>query len=650
MRPHRSWLPRVVGWVLVPALGVILRMAPAMGPPGGTWTHDEAGHYRLVATLVADGHLPTPDRFTDLPDGRDLGRFLPLAFYHACAVGSRVLAALGVRDFDLGLHWLMAVFGALVAWPVWLGARALGARPWGAVVATLVAVAAPAHLQRTTAFLLRYEGLGTVLATAHLALAAAALSALSPRQALIRSILSGLALVGALATWRVTLVVPALEIAVVVALAIWRPPGPAVRRWAVATAVALVASGLLFEYLRSQSFLLSPIPITIAAAVAMLHLPTVTAPASRRAARTAMLVLGIGAALAAATRWGASGDYGAVGAVVRSRLSGASRADWLTLDPIVAVMLTVLEFRVTDPRAFVGPGMFSALGLWLVAAPVVIWSLGARRTRSGDPGLEEARRFMIGLALGLVALTLLITRNRILLAPVVAILAGPMVTALAPGAGTRRSWAARATLVALVPCVAFLARDAVGLARADRPTLEPGWVEVLAWLREHTPPATPVLSAWERGYEIQLHARRPTIVDGLLESPVNRRHLVGSARAFLARSPDSLAALCRGWGVEYVVVPPARALFGVAMAARDPLVYRLMAGRGLSPEQGNRVLVRMMLAGTAEPPFVPVFERGGYRVYRRPPDGAGVTTAPARAILPASTIPLPSPGASARDR
>jgi hypothetical protein len=685
-----TWLPRLAGWVLVPALGVMLRLAPLGGAPGNTWTFDAAGHYRLVVEQVTHGHLPTPDRFADLPEGRRLGRFLPLGFYHAAAGWQRMAAGLGARDLDRNLEVLMALFGALVAWPVWSAARALGAHRWAAAFAALVAVLAPAHLQRTTAFLLRYEGLGTLLATAHVALAAAALGARASRTALTRSVLSALALLGALATWRVTLVLPALETAIVFALAVVRPPAPALRTWATTTALGLAAAALLLEYLRAQTFLLSPMSLSMLALAGTLHTPILRNSGSRAGMRAATLGVAVIAATVAGWRWASGGDYGTVGTLLRLRLSGVGIAPSSDLAPITAVMMSVQEFRATDPRAFVGPGMFSWLGGWLVAAPIILWAVRTPTPRARSAGASDAFLLVFGLTLGLVALTLLITRHRVLLAPLVAVLAGAALAALTPSAhpeapdmpprrtaasdasqaggspaagtrGARRRGARRdargrsgppartSTLVRLFLavlglCTLVLGRDAVRFATTDRQTLEPGWVAALGWIRNHAPAGAPVLSLWERGYEIQLHGRRPAVVDGLLESPVNQAHLVASARAFLARTPDSLAAFCERLGVEIVVVPPSRFLFGAAVAAGNPLFQRLIARQPLSPDEADRVLVRMMLAGTPEPPFEPVFERGGYRVYRRQ-GGPGVTPPPAAGILPASESPTRTTGA-----
>ena len=237
-------------------------------------------------------------------------------------------------------------------------------------------------------------------------------------------------------------------------------------------------------------------------------------------------------------------------------------------------------------------------------------------------------------------------RHRILLAPLIAALLGAGLSALAragrgeaagepdvpragggrrAGRGNRARPAAGATggrlfqrlaLAALVPCLVVLVRDARNAAAKSITGLDPGMAASIGYLREHGVRG-PVLSFWDRGYELQRYAGCATLTDGMLESEVNQAHIVTTARAFLSATPDSLDAICQRFGVEYVVVPPRWYIRGVVMAAGDPLADRMAAHVPLNPEEVDRVVFRMALAGKPEPPFEPVFERAHYRIYRR---------------------------------
>jgi len=661
-RRLRRWAPCFSAWLLVPALGVALRLVPVSTSPGNTWVADAAAHDRLVEARVEHGRLPDPDALTDLPGGRHLGRFLPLGLYEAAAAWHQAAAWLGGRSLAWSLAWFTALAGALVAWPVWNGARAIGAGPWGAVVAAFLSVVIPAHVWRTTAFMLRYDALGTAMITTHTLLGVAALAAPSRRAGLVNSVLSGLALIGALAVWRVPLVVPALEAMVVAVVAIARPPSAQVRVWMAATAIALVVACMALEYLRTQGHLLSMTTTVVFAVAAILQVPILRRPATRARARAAVILVAIAVAAALGAGLGHRGDYAFVGSLLGNRLLAPLGLGGPT-DPMTAVLLSVKELGPMSVGDLFGANALSWLGLWVLAAPAALWFRSGRSPRAWARGAGEPLVVLLGTAVALAVLSLLMMRHRILLAPLVAALAGACVSAFANeggapgsaaatggtagepprhasrpesrvgsprrrpdrgGGGRPAALAARAVFVrrlalaALVPCLAVTVRDAWSAAVKSVTGLDLGMPATIAYLREHAR-GGPVLSFWDRGYELQRYAGCATVTDGMLESEVNQKHIVESARAFLAATPDSLAALCERWGVEYLVIPPRWYILGVAMPAGGPLADRLRAGLPLTPQEADRVVIRMMLTGKPEPPFEPVFERGHYRIYRRVP-------------------------------
>jgi hypothetical protein len=145
----------------------------------------------------------------------------------------------------------------------------------------------------------------------------------------------------------------------------------------------------------------------------------------------------------------------------------------------------------------------------------------------------------------------------------------------------------------------------------------------LGWLHGHTPPGAVVMSPWQQGYEVQSFAGRASVMDGMLEAPGNQQRIVEFARGAMERGPDSLAAFCRHQRADWLLVPPSTQLLSVALVAGMPFVGKLGPGLPLDREEGDRVLIRMMVLGEAPPPFQLVFERGGYRVYRVGPAAAG---------------------------
>ncbi len=622
----RRWAARVAGWVIVPALGLGLRLASTWTPPGNTWTLDAAGHHRWISWLVEHGRLPGLDPLSDLPLGRDIGRFLPVGLYHAAALWHRMAALLGGHDLDASLRVFTALAGALVAWPVWVVARTLGAGPWSATLAALVAVTVPAHLEHTTAFLLRYDALGALLVTTHLALGMSALVAPTRRRTLVLSVLSGVGLLAALAVWRVPLIIPVFEAVAVTLLAIRRAPSPALRLWFGSTALALLIACASLQYLRSQRAVFSmPILGVLTLAVALQGL-ALKPLATRAITRAATLIVPALVAIAVAARLGSAGDYGAMWELLRMHALW-----WVGIEPgaggMTSVLLTVRELQPMPLRGLFGSDGFSWLGVWLPGVPLLLWLVTRRSPRERGVGGSEPLGLILGVTLGLALLTLLANRYRLLLAPPVAALVGVAITgchsALARGGNDPARGRARPArlllvlaLVALLPCLALVFHDAWRCATRAKTRLEPGWAAALAYVREHAD-GRPVLSLWERGYEIHRYAGCATLTDGMLESPTNQSHILEVARALLAPTPDSLAALGERFGVGLVVLPPSWTLFGVAMAAGDPMVMRIVSHEPLTPAEADRVGIRMMVRGSVELPFEPVFEQDGYRVYRR---------------------------------
>jgi hypothetical protein len=149
------------------------------------------------------------------------------------------------------------------------------------------------------------------------------------------------------------------------------------------------------------------------------------------------------------------------------------------------------------------------------------------------------------------------------------------------------------------------------------PAIGPELAAAYAYLRENAAPGAVLLGPWERGYELQTHAGRPAVMDGLLESAENQRRIIAFARAALARPPDSLAAFADRYDAAYLLVPPSTQLYGVALLAEVSFLDKLIPGIPLTPVEADRTLIRMMVFGRDEPGFRKVFDQGAYRVYRR---------------------------------
>lgn len=626
-RPSAGRAATVAALVAIVALGAALRLIPGWRGADPDLPSDPAFHLRMTRAVVERGRTPRVDPLAGAPSGREVERLLPTGLYPVAAGFHRLAAALDQRDLETHVRWFTALAGALIALPVYAATRALHPGRAPALAAALVAVTLPAHLHRSVGHWFRYEALGTLLLTTHVAAALAALAARSRRVARVAATGSAAALLAALAVWRVAFMFPVLETAFVLVFALLRPPGTALREWFTAQVAAVLLACLAFGYLREQSFALSTGGLLAMGLAAALWTPWLRREAAPRAARAGAVAAVALAAAALGALAGRERQYAQVLEAARRKLSATLGVASAPPDPMTRLALSVEELQGGSPGSLLGAGELSWLGVAFVAAPLAWWL--ARRPRGGVAALAPAPALLAFLAAALTAVTLLFTRNKIVLAPLAAVVIGSLVAALtapapaAPQAAPRRRGAARpmgtlrpALLALLALAFVLTARDALTLALTRTSRLEPGLAAALAWLARETPPDATVLAPWQHGYEIQTYAGRRTLVDGLLEDPLTRGRIVAHARAWLEQRPDSLAALCARAGAGHLLVPPSTALYGIALLTDWPAAARVRAGLPLRRDEADRVLVRMMVLGESPPPFEPAFESGGWRVYR----------------------------------
>jgi hypothetical protein len=629
----------IAALLAIVALGAALRLIPSWRGAAPDLLSDAAFHLRMTRMASERWRLPAVDSLASAPAGREVGRWLPTGLYWAVGSFHRAAAAIDRRDLETHARLFVALAGALVALPAFGAARALG---WGrapALVAALVAVTLPAHLHRSFGYWFRYDAPGTLLIATHVALSLAALAATDRRAARAASVGAALALVASLVVWRVALVLPILESAfVLLCVVLLRPPGAALREWWSAQVIGGTLACLSLAYLRDQSFALSTawlLAIGLALALWTPVLRRDVVPWTHRAGLLALVAL---AAFAVGPLAGRETPYAEVLDAAARKLGGALGITFVP-SPMSSIALSVTELQGSTIGELFGPGALSWLGVPFVAAPLV-WLVARRRIGGIRARLAPAPALLAWLSAGLVAVTVLFSRNKIVLAPLVAVVIGGLFQALAPtgptdaeprpprprgrgrgaGTGSLIRNTARALLAALILATAW---DAVSLALTRESRMEPDQRRALEFLARETPPGAVVLAPWERGYEIQAYAGRRTVMDGLLEDPLNQRRIIGIAGAWLAPRTDSLSAWCERTGANYLLVPPSPALYGIARLTDWSATWKTRDGVPLTREEADRVLVRMMVLGESPPPFERVFQSGRWRVFRRIPLPAG---------------------------
>jgi len=623
---------------LAVAIGLCVRLVPSLRHPTLPLVADAAYHLRLVEETLAAGELPAIDRLSTAPEGRRTVRELPVGLYVVAASAHRGLATLGFRDLKWNLAFFIALCGGLIAVPVWVGTRAVFENRAAASLAGLCSVFLPAHLARSYGYWLRYDALGTLLASTHVALAMATLRSPRPWRRRGLAVASAVLLVAAIWVWRVSFLVLAIELAYVVFRLVSRGACPALRELWVAVAVIGTAGLAPIEYLSQRGFLLSaPWILTIALAAAMC-LPQLR-EGGRPGFRLTALVIVAGLA------WGLGrthipADYAGLGALIPTKL-GLARGH----DPLATLMLEVEELAGGSPWTLaIGSQRLFVLGVWLLASPILFWWLAGRPGPTHWMAIGPAAALLATVIAGLAASTMLFERTSVLLAPFAAVALGGLGARLVdvPGATDRPAPVPTLRRKAPAPrnrggrrlrrrlavglAVSGIATALAGLAQAfsSGSLMPPEQAMAIEFLRNHTPPQAIVLGFWDAGYDIQTYARRATVMDGLLESNENRGRIFAFDSAVMKPTPEALEALCRRRRAGWLLVPPLPYIYTAAAVAGDPIAARIASDLPLREGvDTERVLYHLMTADVPVPGFRLVYRAGDYRVYEFLGLGAG---------------------------
>lgn len=597
-------------------------MLPAWRHPDGAFLNDTAYHVRLVAASLAHAATAAHDTLADAPQGRDAARLLPLGLYGWAAAWQRLCHALAGASLRHALAWFTALAGAAIVVPAWLAARAAAGRVPAHVAAWLAAIL-PAHVHRSYAWWFRYDAPGTLLAALHAALGAQALAARSTRARFAWAIASAVALVAALATWRVALLVPLIEALAAIVLFAVRVPG--VRAWWIPQALAWLVASLALPYLAAQGFVTSTASAAIAAVtLAMLAVTSAGRPLVRAGVPA---IAAIAAVWAAGLAHHGSPAYSDMLALIPVKLALA-RGGAVAVPPGAALMLSVEELGVTSVREFFGAGVLSWAGVLVALGLVVSLARVVRALRGREPAAAAALTLVTTLTLALVIATGLFARTKVLMAPFAAVTAATLLAwpvrrkaAEPPGAQGRRkpagnpaAWRTAAAVLTIAASAGTLWQS-VTLVRTRDPRLDPAYARALQFLAQRTPPGAIVACPWERGYEVQAYAHRATLTDGLLEDPANRDHIFEFAAAAMDTSADAFAAWCRARRATVLLVPPSTSLYGIALLSGNPVAQKVRAGTPITSDEARPVIIGMMAIDRDFPPFAKLYDQGNWRIY-----------------------------------
>ncbi len=337
---------------------------------------ESALQYRMTRLVYEEGGLPRHEPKIQVPEGVEYRKTYEIGAEYVYAALARLLPsdwslARRLRWISAGLFCLGIPFAAL-----WAGVRWQSV--WAAAMAACVLAASPAFVVRSTGLALSRENLAMPVLVFFLLAETLAHRAAGKGQGRAWAFLAGLSLALAQATWDLSQFLIGLWICKEWAAWLFRRPrpGPATRRVLFSAVACLSFAALANPYLRSHSFLLSPVMALVLARAAVEVLP----------ARRRGLSLGVAALVVAACLGGGrlfAANYSHFGELLlaKIRFLNDKPADPALLTYAQRILWTPALNSSTKALTF---AYFPAT-LWISALAIPILWMRRGKSNSGFP-------------------------------------------------------------------------------------------------------------------------------------------------------------------------------------------------------------------------------------------------------------------------
>jgi asparagine N-glycosylation enzyme membrane subunit Stt3 len=253
--------------------------------------------------------------------------------------------------------------------------------------------------------------------------------------------------------------------------------------------------------------------------------------------------------------------------------------------------------------------MFGWLNLSLSAGFIVMFVVLYLSSRERSAQRDIVFAFLLVFS----ALSLLVLRNVVMLAPLVAIVAGDCVRV---ALSTQRRREIRMAVLAIVLVIsAKTAWDAYKMASYRHPDTRPGLYlsEALIKIRTLTPSTSVVSSYWADGYPIQTYSHRPTLTDGLFESREIVSRILEESKAYYSQDEEDLWNYCTRFGATYLLLPTRRTESYAHQAGVPYDSY--FTSEGPTTLGTRTVLARLLHDPADSKRFREIFRNKGYVLY-----------------------------------
>lgn len=460
--------------------------------------YDAAFNYRMTYLLLQDGSVPAIDPLSTYPEGKAVTALLPTGLYAACAAFSK-----GVNLFSsLPLTTIVLLFcslcGSLIALPVYFISFELYRSSPAALVSAALAGLIPVYVERTLCYWYRDEILAVPVLFVSFLFFLKLFDASEDRRAFLNGSIAMALLVAAFYVWRLCVLFLVAYAISLVYLVLRNAKN--LRRVAIAGLLLLCVCGILFLFIpgfgRSN-------------------------PESHYGSfPEAVMEIGL-------NRLG-----------VRTEFSGFTR-----------LVFDNLELASVGPHEMFGWHMLSlSAGFPLVFLAVYF----GRRERTNQRDVVFAFVVLFGV------LALLVHRNVVFLAPLMAVTAGESLTLVRD---PRRGKTVRYAMLAVsLVLLTKTAKDGYRMASAWHrdSRLRGSLAQALTKVQDLTPPGAVVACTWADGYMVQTYCNRPTLTDGLFESREIVSRILEESEAYYSDDESKLWNYCVRHGAAYLLVPVRR--------------------------------------------------------------------------------------------
>lgn len=488
------------------AVLIYLRMIPGIDNKV-EFRFDRAFNYRMTASVVKNGTVPEVDHLSTYPEGKRVKEFLPTGMYQACAFFHKVVNLVREAPLTRTILYFCAFWGTLIFIPAYFISYQLYRKRWVAFLSAFLAGMIPAYLHRTVCYWYRFEIAGVPLLFASLLFLMKAMDSEGDRKTILFSVISALFLWGALLMWRLSVIFLACYIIF-----------------------------FLFIFFKKDKLSRSEwLGCAIVIALSALFLLVTPGFQGKHIV----------------------GTYGGFPKAAYQILFYRMGFN-VNLDDFSRLLYVNKELEGMDPAKMFSIKYLSFCGIFMIGYFIIYF---IRRKRSAKEEL-----FFVFLAFFLV-LTFIFSRNKILLGPLVAISAGECIMF----ALTRKKTVKVVLLSVIAVFVIKTGYDAYMLAESRYPNtrLEPERKVTLVFINRELPRDAVILSYWADGYFIQTYCNRPTITDGLFESPEILRRVFGLGKIYYTGSEKDLLLFCRKYGATHLLVPTYRKFVYAASAGVD---------------------------------------------------------------------------------